>query len=144
MSIVPFYDPYNTFDVFDALFSAPVVHNHRRRPLGTIEGSFSIRSEVLDTDEEFQVALEVPGITKENLDLTVENNVLSVKFNREKSEKHETGAVVSTDFAYGPHVRRFKLPENANQDDVNATFEHGVLRVKFAKKNGEPKKLTIA
>ena len=144
----PLYDPFNTLDVFDSLFSAPAVHNHRRRHMGTTEGSYSIRSEVLDTDTEFQVALEVPGITKENLDLTIENNVLSVKFNREKCEKsHESGAVVSTDFAYGPHARRFKLPQNVNQDEVTSTFKDGVLRVKFAKQKkdaGAPKKLTIA
>ena len=143
----PFHDPFYALDAIDSMLSAPVAHNQRRRPAGNVETSYySIRSEVLDTDTEFQVALEVPGITKENLDLTIENNVLAVKFNREKCEKtHESGAVVSSDFAYGPHVRRFKLPQNVNQDEVTSTFEHGVLRVKFAKqkKDGAPKKLTI-
>ncbi len=145
----PFYDPFNTLDAFDSLFSAPIVHNRRRPTQGTIEGSYSIRSEVLDTDAEFQVALEVPGISKDNLDLTIENNVLAVRFNREKCEQSKAdngAAVVSSDFAYGPHVRRFKLPQNVNQDEVTSTFKDGVLRVKFAKlkKDGAAKKLTIA
>ncbi len=148
----PFYDPFNALDAFDSLFSAPaVVHHRRSRPThdSTMVTSYSIRSEVLDTDSEFQVALEIPGIAKDNLDLTIENNVLAVKFNREKTQQAQAdggAAVVSSDFAYGPHVRRFKLPQNVNQDEVTTTFQDGVLRVKFAKQkqSGAPKKLTIA
>ena len=150
MSIVTFRDPFYEpayFNALDSLFSGPVAHTKRVLPSGGTIESYSIRSEVMDTDTEFQVVLEVPGITKDNIDLTVENNALAVKFNREKSENHENGAVVSTDFAYGPHVRRFKLPQSVNQNEVTSTIEHGVLRVKFAKvkkEEGAPKKLTIA
>lgn len=128
----PFYDPMD-FNALDNLYSAPILFDKRRR-LGTTEGTFSIRSEVLDTDTEYLVALEVPGVTKDTVNLTVDSNVLTVKFIREKDlHAHESGSVVSSDFNYGAHVRRFQLPQNVNQDAAIATFVDGVLRVKFPK-----------
>lgn len=79
-----YHDPFLlTNEVLDSLFAPPILPQ-RRRNAGGRDGTFSIRAEVLDTVTDFHVLLEIPGVPKENIDLTIENNELTVKFNREK------------------------------------------------------------
>ena len=144
----PFFDHFGMLDALDAidtLLTQPEIKRRCLRKLdGSVERIHAIKSEVIETDRDIQVHLEAPGMTKDNIDITVDNNELVVKFNRTKPTKDKE-TVLSSDFAYGMHTRRFKLPKNINQDDVTATYENGVLCVKFNKSNQTaPKKLTIS
>jgi len=88
--------------------------------------------------------LEVPGIEEKDLDVKVENNVLTVSGERkiEKEEKEENFRRVER--RYGSFVRSFTLPNTVNSEDVSADYSHGVLKIKLAKRaEAKPKQIKV-
>ncbi|KXS14929.1 HSP20-like chaperone [Gonapodya prolifera JEL478] len=93
----------------------------------------AFRVDVSETPKAYLVKADLPGVKKEDIHLTIDNNVLSIKAERkEESEvKDETHHVVER--SYGSFQRAFRLPENAVQDQVDAKFDNGVLQLTIGK-----------
>ena len=88
--------------------------------------------------------LEVPGIDEKDLDIRVENNVLTVSGERkfEKEEKEENFRRVER--RYGSFSRSFTLPNTVNTEDIHAEYTNGVLNVRLAKKaEAKPKQIKV-
>lgn len=137
----PFVSP---FDTIDSLFAGPSVPRRRRRHRGGGSGgSFSISAEIVESATEYSVFLELPGVPKENIDISMENNNLTIKF--EKLHQIPDQNILNSDFAYGQHIRRFKLPLSVNQDSAQTSFKDGILCITFVKPItiSAPKKLVI-
>ncbi len=89
--------------------------------------------------------LEVPGVDEKDLDIKVENNVLSVSGERklEKEEKEENFHRVER--RYGSFTRSFTLPNTVSTDDIQADYDHGVLKVRLAKRaEAKPKQIKVS
>ena len=88
--------------------------------------------------------LEVPGIEEKDLDVRVENNTLTVKGERkfEKEEKEENFHRIER--RYGSFYRAFTLPSTVNTENVQASYNAGVLKLELAKKaEAQPKQIKI-
>jgi HSP20 family molecular chaperone IbpA len=82
----------------------------------------------------YEVRAEIPGVDPaKDIDITVHDGQLTIK--AERSEKKEFDG--RSEFAYGSFVRTVTLPAGANEDDVKATYDKGILTVSVAV--GEPK-----
>ena len=93
-------------------------------------------SEVVETDREIRVAIDMPGMSSEDLDISLENNVLTVSGERRSqwSEGEERDAVWHlSERRYGKFTRSFVLPRDVDQDAIQARFENGVLLVTVPK-----------
>lgn len=92
-------------------------------------------ADVVETEGEIRVVLEMPGISPEALAVDVENNVLTVS--GEKQEERQEGDDRSTwhltERRYGNFSRSFVLPRDVDPDRIAAHFEHGVLTVRIPK-----------
>ena len=89
--------------------------------------------EMVETANEFVVRLEVPGIPRENLDLNLTGQMLTITGKREtKTEKAEETYLVR-ERLYGKFVRTARLPVPVAADRVTATFEEGMLVVHLPK-----------
>ena len=88
-----------------------------------------------ETDEEFLVSAELPGLTKDDVEVTVENGVLSLS--GEKREESEEGDTDSgrriLERRYGRFQRSFTLPRGVDAEQVEAHLSDGVLTVKLPK-----------
>ena len=77
-------------------------------------------------DGRYEVRAEIPGIDPaEDIDITVRDGQLTIK--AERSEKNEFDG--RSEFCYGSFVRTVSLPSNANEDDIKATYDKGILTV---------------
>ncbi|KAJ3332373.1 hypothetical protein HDU93_009113 [Gonapodya sp. JEL0774] len=106
----------------------------------------AFRVDVSETPQAFLVKADLPGVKKEDIHLSIENDILSIKAERkeEKETKDETRHVVER--SYGSFQRAFRLPQTAKQDQVDAKFDNGVLQVSIGKveeKKPEPKRIDI-
>ena len=86
-------------------------------------------SDASSDDEAYRIKLELPGVSEDDIDLTVDGGVLTVKGEKriEREEKGETWYV--TERQVGRFVRSFRLPEDADADKVDAVLKDGVLSV---------------
>jgi HSP20 family protein len=88
-------------------------------------------SDVIETENEIRVIVEMPGIRPEDLDVDIENNVLTIR--GEKHEERQEGDDRSTwhlsERRYGSFSRSFVLPRDVDQEGISAGFENGILTV---------------
>ena len=107
-------------------------------------GAFVPAVDVYEDEHSFQLKLEVPGIDEKDLDIRVENNVLSVSGERkfEKEEKEENFHRVER--RYGSFIRSFTLPNTVNTEDIRADYDQGVLKIRLAKRaEAKPKQIKV-
>lgn len=87
--------------------------------------------------------VELPGIDRNEVNITVENNSLSIRGER-RFEKSEDDNYVRIERAYGPFSRSFTLPSNYNTDAVEANYADGVLTVRVPKaEEAKPRRIKI-
>jgi len=91
----------------------------------------------------FDIELAVPGFSKENFSIEVENDLLKVtgESSREESTEDATETTFTRrEFGYKSFIRTFNLPETVDVEQIDASYEAGVLKIKLPKKE-EHKKL---
>jgi len=100
--------------------------------------------DVKETEEALHFMVELPGLKKEDVEITLENNVLSIAGERkfEKEAKGETYHRLER--TYGAFSRSFTLPTNVRTDKVEAAFNDGVLNIHLPKmEESKPRKISI-
>lgn len=93
-------------------------------------------AEVVETDRAIRVAMDMPGLTPDQIDISLENNVLTISGERrsEWSEEDERDATWHlSERRYGKFSRSFVLPRDVEQEGIEARFENGVLFVSVPK-----------
>jgi HSP20 family protein len=94
------------------------------------------RVDVVEHDKEYQIDVELPGMKKDEIKVSVEDRVLSISGER-KSEKEEKGKKYHrTERSYGAFMRSFTLPEDASGEKLHADFQEGILKVHIPKVEG--------
>jgi len=107
-------------------------------------GAFVPAVDIYEDEHSIQLKLEVPGVDEKDLDIKVENNTLTVSGERkfEKEEKEENFRRVERRF--GSFTRSFTLPSTVSTDDIQADYDHGVLKVRLAKRaEAKPKQIKV-
>lgn len=101
-------------------------------------GGFAPRVDISEDEKYFYVHAELPGVKKEDVKLTInDDNVLIIKGEKKKAEKEEetqeSKYYLRVERNYGSFTRSFMLPENVKKDSINAKFENGVLDISLEK-----------
>lgn len=103
-----------------------------------IGGDYSLEGitpkvEVKEKDKKFIVKAEVPGMTEDDINVTLRDNNLILEGDRKvESEKEEKG-FYSSEFTYGSFYRAIPLGEEVNADKVKASYKNGILTVELEK-----------
>jgi len=99
---------------------------------------------ILNPEDEFVIKAEIPGVDKKDIDITIEDNVLTIKGEKkfEKEEKKEN--YLRAERFYGTFRRSFTLPASVDKDKIKAKLDKGVLTIEIPKKEEtKPKKISI-
>ena len=100
--------------------------------------------DVKETEKEYVIHADVPGVKSEDLDITLENGVLTIKGSRNWEDKEDSGDYKRVERARGTFFRRFALPDTADSESVSAKFKDGVLQVVIPKQEKVlPRKIKI-
>ena len=103
------------------------------RDLNTSGADWAPRADISETDAEFCITAEVPGIKREDVKINIEDHVLNIR-GENKQEKEEKGKTFHRiERYYGSFSRSFSLPENVNEDKIDAVFKDGVLTLTIPK-----------
>jgi len=79
----------------------------------------------------YHIKAELPGVSTEDIDLSVDKNVLTLKGERKSDKETKDEDYYLRETRFGSFVRRFDLPAGANTDDIHASFDNGILEITF-------------
>lgn len=144
MNVVRF-DPFG--DIVDDLFRGfalrPVWENDARAAApGT---PATIRVDVSERDGAYEVKADLPGVTKDDINVTVDGDVVSITAEVKKERETKEGErVLKTERYFGRVARSFRLASEIDLNAAQAKFENGVLRLTLPKKAAQSaKQLTV-
>ena len=137
----PFRDLYSLQNRLNRLFEEQY-SGGREESLTT--GAFVPPVDIYEDEHSIQLKLEVPGIEQKDLDVKVENNTLTVSGERKFEQEQKEENFHRIERRYGSFTRSFTLPSTVNTEDINASYENGVLKVRLAKRaEAKPKQIKV-
>ena len=102
--------------------------------------------DIRETKSDLNIEFELPGLKPEEVEITADNGVLTVTGEKrsERKEGDESSRYHLIERSYGRFTRSFQLPKGVNENEINADFDHGVLRVRIPKSAlPQPRKIEI-
>lgn len=116
-----------------------------RSMLRDFDAPLDLRMDVTDNDTAYLVKLDLPGVAKSDIDVSIEGNrvTINAEVKRETSKKH--GKELHTERYCGTAFRSFTLPQDIDRAKAQASYDNGVLALTLPKKpNGNSRKITIS
>lgn len=108
-------------------------------------GSFTPAVDIKENDKEIRLELELPGMKPEEVEITAENGVLTVRGEKQEERKEgEDNRYQVIERVYGTFLRTFQLPQGVDEDQIKAEFNNGVLSLHIPKAAlPQPKRIEI-
>jgi len=101
--------------------------------------------DLVETDENFVLRADLPGLTESDVNIELEDNVLTISGERKAEHEEHKEGYYRVERAYGSFSRSLTLPEGVDPERVSANFDRGVLEVRIPKpEQRKPRKVTIA
>jgi len=138
MSLVR-YQPYNTnlnTNQFRKELASFFNHRHELDADATsnvVTSDWTPAVDVKETDKEFILHADIPGVDPKDIDVHMENGLLTIKGQRESEKTEEHDGYTRIERSCGQFYRRFSLPDTADAENINAKCNEGVLRITIPK-----------
>jgi HSP20 family protein len=125
--------------LFNTFFDTPSTGNGGNTPRRWIPAM-----DLVETDEHFVLKADLPGLAEEDVNLEVEDNVLTVSGERQAEHEDKREGYVRVERSYGAFRRSLTLPEGVDPEGVSARFDKGVLEVHIPKpEERKPRRVAI-
>ena len=138
------------FDPFRDLRNMEETMNRLWRTVGEAasgrEGleSWNIAIDVVQKPDEILVNASLPGVKPEDIDITIDDNVLTLKAERQDEHKEEDTRYLVRERSYGRYYRALRLPDTVDVSKVTSNFEGGVLTITLPKaEEKKPKQIKV-
>ena len=126
-------------DLFHELYSLPTSF------LSKSGMDLSPRIDISETDGEYKIEAELPGINQKEIDVKIDNNILTIKGKKEDIKEEKEKNYHLRERYYGAFQRSISLPNNIEPEKIKASFENGVLNISVPKSDKRtPKKIEIS
>lgn len=100
--------------------------------------------DIVDEKDQIRVKADIPGMKREDIEVNVENDMLTIKGEKREEKEIKGNDVVQSERYYGSFYRSFGLPVSVDAAKVNAVYRDGVLEVNLPKKEGaKPKQIKV-
>lgn len=130
------YDPFRDLktlqDEVNRLFSTNFSRGFGDE--GIARGAWTPSVDIFENKDEIVLEAELPGMNREDFELTIENNVLTLRGERRFEKKDEADNYHRVERAYGSFTRSFTLPQTVSGEGATAEYKNGVLRVVLRKR----------
>lgn len=103
----------------------------------SLSAAFSPAAELEETEDTYQLKLEVPGMEPGDIDIEVTAEVVFIKGERKTETKEESDGMTRTEFRYGQFQRVIPLPGRINNQNVAAEYKNGILHLELPKAEEE-------
>ena len=134
----PISEMQQMFDLMDRVF---VNNQHVSRR--SEDSALTLPVDIWEKDNAFFVRAAVPGIKPEELDITVEDGILTLRGETRNDSATEDSRVWRSEYSYGSFVRSLRLPENVSLDTIDASFDNGFVTIVVPKVAEQKKSLKV-
>lgn len=128
-------------DFFDGGFFG--AHN----PLYGKNAKYLMKTDIREMDDSYELAVDLPGFKKDEIHLALDHGYLTISAEKsmEKDKENEKGKMLRQERYSGVMQRSFYIGDHLSEEDVKASYESGVLHIRFPKKEAlkAPEKKTI-
>jgi HSP20 family protein len=135
MSVVK-YDPFrelrNLQDEMTRLFTGTRPASFDREEM--THGAWAPSVDIYEDKDRLILEAELPGMNREDFEISVENNIITLRGERKFEKKTEGDNYHRVERSYGSFLRSFTLPQTVTADGATADFDNGVLRVSLPKR----------
>jgi HSP20 family protein len=136
----------NTLALNRAFTGTPAVFGDIFRPwtgffdddnINTWSSSINIPSvNIVETEKDYQLSMAVPGLKKDDFKIDLEGNLLTISSEKEESREEKDKKFTRKEYNYTSFSRSFTLPDEVNQEKIEAKYEDGVLKIVLPYKEG--------
>ncbi|RDH81357.1 MAG: heat-shock protein Hsp20 [endosymbiont of Galathealinum brachiosum] len=139
------HNPWNLFDQLQHELNRTHSHSHKLAANGDIVTSdWTPAVDIKEEDNQFLLIADIPGVDPENIDIHMENGILTIKGERNSELKTEHDGFKRIERKHGVFYRRFTMPEGVNPEGIDAKSNNGVLTVSIPKQEAvKPRKITV-
>jgi HSP20 family molecular chaperone IbpA len=136
-----FYPTIFNDSIFDDLmdFAFPAVReaNEVDKKLYGKHAAHVMRTDVREHDDGYEVDIDLPGFKKEEISLSLDNGYLTVSASKglDKKEENEKGKLIRQERYSGSMQRSYYVGKEITEEDIKASFHHGVLSLQIPKKD---------
>jgi HSP20 family protein len=107
-------------------------------------GAWTPALDVFETQEKFVITMELPGVSPDDVDISVEDSTLMVRGERKFYSEQQEESFLRIERRFGEFTRSLTLPSTADAESIQASFDQGVLRVEVPKREeAKPRKISI-
>jgi HSP20 family protein len=111
---------------------------------GAAEGAWWPRTDIVEEKDAYRIDLDLPGLRKDNIKLTVQDDHLEISGERNFVRREDQQGYERLERSYGSFRRSFRLPEGIEAGGIESTYENGVLTVRIPKpKEAVPRQIEI-
>ncbi len=110
-------------------FASPFSNRLRENWTGLRHDPFKPSVDISGTDKEYVIEADLPGIEEKDIDIQLNNDVLVLSAERKKEEKTEDKGYYRVERSYGSFRRVLNLPEDADKENITASFKNGALTI---------------
>jgi HSP20 family protein len=135
---------WDSFSDLDRLFNRMLPANFARWPQLTSDNGrteWAPSADISETDQEYVIRASLPAVKKEDVNVTVDNGMITIKGERKRQSEDTSEKFHRVESFYGSFERAFSLPENVNEDAIRCESKDGILTVHIPKT--EPPKSTF-
>lgn len=105
---------------------------------------WSPRVDVTETEDAYHVHLDVPGITKDEIEISFHDDTLTVSGERKADQQTESENFVRVERSFGRFFRSFTLPKSVQSENISASYKDGVLTVRVPKaEESKPRRIQV-
>jgi HSP20 family protein len=109
-----------------------------------VTSQWAPRVDIREEDRRFVIAADIPGVDPKDIEVNMDNGILSIRGERKSESKTGNGKYTRIERSHGVFYRRFALPDSANPEGISAAGKHGVLEIEIPKKpETTPRKIDI-
>lgn len=100
----------------------------------------AFKVDISEDEKAIYVSADMPGMSKEDVKVSLEDDVLCISAERKQEEEEKTKGYHRIERTWGSMSRSFSVGENVDAENIAASYDNGVLKVTVPKKEAEPKK----
>ncbi len=138
------FDPWADFDALQSEINKLFNYDRSQRQTGLFDRNFTPAVDVVENDNECTITFEMTGMNKDDIELSVVSNVLTIKGVKKSNTENKNGRYYRKESWEGNFQRSLSLPQGLDNEKISAQLENGFLSIYIPKKEeSKNKQITI-